>query len=367
MSALPTCLRLRYLLVCTLWCAALQAQYAGGRADGFTQRSLIEVTFDGIPAGVRALFTGGRADGHAFRRYSGLLLSTSSLTTMYAGGSGDGADRMYVQQLLSGRSLQPLYLGGAGDGFDRSGVQLLIGGGSLSTLFEGGNGDGFDGLLVSTLVSGFSLAALYRGGGGDGFDRAVFFGGVPTPLTLLSFGAFPDGNLIVLRWQTENEFDTDFFTVEKTVDGRLFAQVDTLAAAGYTQPGDRPEYALTDIAPHAGTSYYRLRTTDFDGTISLSHLVAVHRSDASGWSFSLFPNPNTGRHLSIGLQGVGPQDALVVEVYDAAGRLLLIRNFSPGTNAALRLEFRERLTSGSYLVRTVLNKSEVSAKVLIVR
>ena len=157
------------------------AQYAGGRGDGFTRRTIVEVTFDGVPAGVRALFIGGRADGHASLRSPGFLVGSASLTVLYAGGAGDGFDKTTVSQVLGGQSVRQLYLGGAGDGFDRADVQLLINGRSLSALFAGGQGDGFDRAVVSTLVSGRSLAALYRGGGGDGFDRAGFFGGVPTP------------------------------------------------------------------------------------------------------------------------------------------------------------------------------------------
>ncbi|TXF90805.1 T9SS type A sorting domain-containing protein [Neolewinella aurantiaca] len=399
--------------------ACLQAQFAGGPGDGFHKAVVIQLTFDGIPAGVAALYVGGTGDGfdHSSETFtlfgddiSGLFsggrgdgfdhssanvtLSGQALLVLFGGGGGDGFDQSVTsvtlagdntnqlyggsdgdgfdlsmaQVTLNGESLAAIFGGGSGDGFDFSATNQALDGQTLTGLFGGGPGDGFDARKVSVVVNGETLARLFGGGQGDGFDVAFYAGAIPLPLDLISFDAFPEQDYVLLKWATENEQATDFFTIEKTANGLDFATVGTTDAAGYTEPGERLLYEMKDDEPYQGRSFYRLQTTDFDGFVSLSHLVEVQYAETEGehWDFTLFPNPNTGRHFSVRTDGMAAGEKVTVEVFDVNGRALFTDNYVQATGEAFRFDLASRLASGSYLIRVVHPTLGSQAKILLV-
>jgi len=99
------------------------------------------------------------------------------------------------------------------------------------------------------------------------------------PIELLSFTAEPDQSVVLTAWTTGSERNSDYFTVERSGDRTNFQPLGTVAAAGNSQ--QRHDYKFVDTAPLSGTSYYRLRETDLDGTGFLSEVVAVYREPAS--------------------------------------------------------------------------------------
>lgn len=138
----------------------------------------------------------------------------------------------------------------------------------------------------------------------------------PLPITLLHFAAEARDNAFVhCSWATANEQDNAFFTVERSRDGVAFEDVGAMPGAGTSFT--TLHYALDDLRPYTGLSYYRLRQTDLDGTATWTDAVPVwiHAKEA----VSVFPNPNRGQFTIL---RSGTDDALYVELLDGAGRLV---------------------------------------------
>jgi hypothetical protein len=339
------------------------AIFGGGRGDGFDQNA---TTFGLNGQNFAVLFGGSAGDGFD-RSLANVSLGGVSTSVLFGGSAGDGFDRSSANFALNGVSIAGLYGGGAGDGFDRRLASLALDGTQFDALFGGGAGDGFDQNTGAFALSGQSLAILYGGGAGDGFDKAMFDGVIPLPLSLISFDAFPEEDFVLLRWVTEDEVSTDYFTIEKTRDGSVFDWVGETPAAGFSEPGERLHYSMRDEAPYGGTSFYRLKTTDFDGAISLSHLVEVNYHQATDWGFTLFPNPNTGRHFSLRTEGVTDQDPMLLQIFDANGKQMLEREFRSVPGGASRFDLTRRLPVGSYLIRVAKPQTgETQAKILLV-
>ena len=337
--------------------------YGGGAGDGF-DRELRQLTLSGVS--LAQLYGGGAGDGFDAQLGSFALAGTD-LTALFGGGNGDGFDGALISQTPDGTTLSPLYGGGAGDGFDVKLTNTVLGGAMLSILYGGGDGDGFDTGRLGTTVAGQPVAPLYGGGDGDGFDVFQLGGGViPLPLNLISFEAFPRDKFVLLKWVTEDELDTDFFTIEKTTDGQAFADVASVEAAGFSEPGEQLHYETKDYEPYRGTSYYRLSTTDFDGTVSYSHLVQVQYASVTDWGFVAFPNPNSGRHLNIRAEGAEDGAELTLLVFDAAGRRVLQRSYRHTPGVSERFDLRQRLPAGTYLLRLQQADGTYQAKLLIV-
>lgn len=413
MKIITELLLLLFLFACPV---VLTAQFTGGSGDGFTARLIIQLDLTGSPLGVRPLYAGGAGDG-ADRLTINVTLSGTELEQLFSGGAGDGADQHVINATVGGQSLAGLFRGGSGDGFDRRLINVTISGESLAQLFAGGSGDGFDlggaaGALNGTVltgiysggpgdgfdglsfsgsisgamlelygggsgdgfdeasgnftISGQGLALLFAGGQGDGFTTEIYFGTLPLPLTLISFDATPYKDYVLLEWTTEDEVGTDFFTIEKTRQGRDFVTVGTVDAAGDSEPGERLYYELRDESPYDGTSFYRLRSTDLDQAISLSHLVEVNFQRAKDWDFVVFPNPNTGRQISLRPSGLEEGTALQLEILDVQGRSLLRDHLTTdGTDHLVPLS--NPLPAGTYLIRVLDDQGAGKAKILIVQ
>ncbi len=95
------------------------------------------------------------------------------------------------------------------------------------------------------------------------------------PVALVDLRAIDLDDHVIVRWTTGSETGSELFTIERSADGSYFSDVGTVAAAGHSS--SIRDYEFVDRAPLEGTSYYRLRERDLDGSTTYSDVVAVER------------------------------------------------------------------------------------------
>lgn len=297
-----------------------------------------------------------------------VCLSTIWTQAQFRGGDGDGYGSETYFGLLNNVSLKTMYSSGEGDGFASNRRSGFLQGLNVSDMFSGGDGDGFAGENFIGMLNGTSTETMYSGGAGDGFasNRASsFLQGFVFPIALISFEAFPENEFVVLRWITESELNNDFFTVERSTDARNFGNLLEVSGAGTTQ--QTQVYKELDLEPMSGRSYYRLKSTDFDGSFSYSQIVEVNRELEQEWEMLVFPNPNSGSHLNLQLTGLEAHQELKVEIVDMQGRILYVRSLLPNfANHQEILDLQEQLADGSYLLRVSSDRGQMS-KLIVVR
>ncbi len=93
------------------------------------------------------------------------------------------------------------------------------------------------------------------------------------PVKLLYFRAKEQDKTVLTEWATAEEMNNDYFTVERSTDGQSFQAVGTVRGAGNHH--GHQQYSYTDESPLAGTAYYRLKQTDYDGKFEYSAIVTV--------------------------------------------------------------------------------------------
>src|SRR5690554_3581050 len=93
------------------------------------------------------------------------------------------------------------------------------------------------------------------------------------PIELITFDAVKKDRQVELLWKTATETNNDFFTIERSIDGKYWESIQTISGAGNSVKV--LDYSWTDNSPYAGVSYYRLNQTDYDGSTKSFNIISV--------------------------------------------------------------------------------------------
>ncbi len=116
--------------------------------------------------------------------------------------------------------------------------------------------------------------------------------GTSLPVGLVSFEANAYTNdRVELSWATSSEVNSDYFIIERSIDGENWQQLDQVEAVGNSV--EQTNYKLIDEAPYQGTSYYRLKQFDIDGSLSTTDVEAVYLNSSEMDELLIFPNPSS--------------------------------------------------------------------------
>jgi len=139
------------------------------------------------------------------------------------------------------------------------------------------------------------------------------------------------------------------------MDGITFKTIGHVAAAGTSVV--RRDYGFTDEAPLLGTNYYRLKMVDKDDAVEYSDVKVVVFGSAD--RMVVFPNPAGAEiHLSY---GPSQPSVVYVTVIDATGRVVHHQNWSETSDAGqITLDVSD-LARGTYIIRSVDVKGEVTS------
>jgi hypothetical protein len=105
------------------------------------------------------------------------------------------------------------------------------------------------------------------------------------PVKLTNFSANSNGSSSVLKWTTTSETGTVKYTVQKSIDGRVFTDLAKINGKQFAQN----EYSYTDASATAGTVFYRIKATEVSGSNTFSEIVLVKNQNNFG--ISVYPNP----------------------------------------------------------------------------
>ncbi len=171
--------------------------------------------------------------------------------------------------------------------------------------------------------NGYSLAADI-----DGFNPAMYFGdGDFQNMSVINEDFFgngqnlrplPDGlvhftpvyrdhdHSVLVQWATTTETNSDFFTIERSKDGREWESLGHVPGAGNSAVP--VSYSMVDRNPIYGGSYYRLKQTDFDGVYAHSRVKVIDVGSngetllypsLTGNSFTVQGPAVNGEHLTV--------------------------------------------------------------------
>ncbi|HRG59929.1 MAG TPA: T9SS type A sorting domain-containing protein [Bacteroidia bacterium] len=187
--------------------------------------------------------------------------------------------------------------------------------------------------------------------------------GSPLPISLMLFDAIPVLDQVVINWSTLTETNNDFFTLERSSDAKYFEPIANIDGSGNSN--DFKEYSFTDSNPLNGTSYYRLKQTDFDGKFTYSEIDAVNFNSPSLSSMlNISPNPSSNDGFSVIYNQVWEEN-LVVNLFDISGKLLKHYTLNDLNQQNRIFISTIELDAGIYMLNVINGSNQYNEKVII--
>ena len=154
------------------------------------------------------------------------------------------------------------------------------------------------------------------------------------PVSLINFEGKYAGKSVQLNWQTTQEINSNYFNVERSLDGLHFIKIGNVTARGSS--GIKSAYSFTDNAlpklNNQSLIYYRLKQVDKDGKYQYSRVAVVNIKQVS--VTSVFPNPNNGL---FNVSTSGTSKLLDVLIVDASGKQVYHQQFGNASSALIHL------------------------------
>ncbi|MDO6433336.1 T9SS type A sorting domain-containing protein [Flavitalea sp. BT771] len=182
------------------------------------------------------------------------------------------------------------------------------------------------------------------------------------PVTLTGFTARSNGDgTAQLTWETAMEQNASRFEIERSADGSSWSKIGSVNAKGNS--ASVSGYGFTDMSLLSGTSYYRLKMVDLDGSAVYSEVKAIQGTAVSHISF--FPNPAKD-YVNVTLGGTSTA-TVNVRLVSQTGAVLQEKSVAGGAGTIVTFPLQQ-VASGLYVLYvSAADGTHESSKLLINR
>jgi hypothetical protein len=182
------------------------------------------------------------------------------------------------------------------------------------------------------------------------------------PISLVWFMAALRENTVELSWLTASELNNDFFTIERLGSGEKFEGVKTITGKGTTMLAS--QYQTVDEYPLPGTSYYRLKQTDFDGNFSYSKVRTIENNNPVS-PFKVYPNPIVNNKFIVEMNGLPSNAEVPLSIINMQGVTVHQASYEASSSGILKVSVElNSVPSGVYMV--VVNAATGLRKKIVV-
>lgn len=226
---------------------------------------------------------------------------------------------------------------------------ILLGG---ATIYDGGSTKVNS--TTNGLVNGPASASAARAGGPQFINSTL-------PVKLSEFKVSEASGKVFLAWTTDQEINSEFYQIERSIDGKSFHAIAIVAASGNSNV--QLKYSFIDETPIRGANYYRLKIVDLDAAFEYSTIKSISIA-ASNAALTAGPNPATST-LNIVLSQPSQKD-FQLKLINRSGQVVYNGKYSAATTR-ISLQVNS-FPEGSYFIEVTDGSGARSTKnVLILR
>ncbi len=165
------------------------------------------------------------------------------------------------------------------------------------------------------------------------------------PVTITNIKAAKKGKDIQVEWGTATEINMEKYEVEKSVNGQQFYTIGSVTAK--SNSAGVVDYNWIDNNAASGNNFYRIKLVEKTGNSRYSDVVRVQIAKAAS-GFTIYPNPATGKELSIQLSNL-KQGKYYVNMYNNAGQKVYSSSMDyDGVSGAKTISLKQKISKGKY-------------------
>lgn len=160
-------------------------------------------------------------------------------------------------------------------------------------------------VTATGLTIGNTYVLMVDGWGGDNCEFTVsnWTATGILPVELVNFNAIAGANQNIVFWQTETEYNNDYFRVLRSYDAENYEVIGIVDGKGNSSI--QTSYQFNDTETRPGDVYYKLEQVDNDGTTTESEAISLYRKPMNKGLLGAYPNP--------------ANEVVVIELFDENG------------------------------------------------
>lgn len=216
-----------------------------------------------------------------------------------------------------------------------------------------------DTTVVVNDVNAKQIKLVFERAGNSDIDsvRLTSVTAIPVPVSFGSYSARPEENRVKVSWEILSELNTARYEVERSENGRAFSPAATLEAKGIGS------YNWLDATPLKGTSYYRIKAVDKDGSAMYSTIMKVSLEGKG--EFTVSPNPVKGNKINLQLANL-EKGTYNLTLINAVGQVVHSSKIEhTGGTSSVPVQFSGNIKAGLYSLQ-LRNGSDVLSKKIVV-
>ncbi len=180
------------------------------------------------------------------------------------------------------------------------------------------------------------------------------------PLVFAAINAYQVNDNVQVDWKVQDEANTVKYEVEKSANGLDFSLVNT---TGKNATGS---YSWLDVTAFAGKNFYRIKSTNRDGSIKYSTIVTVLMTKKVT-NFSIANNPVKGNSISLHFVNQ-PKGSYQFNLINSAGQFVYSsKQQISGSSKSLVLNTHSVLPGGLYQLQIAGPSNTIQTQKIIIR
>lgn len=180
---------------------------------------------------------------------------------------------------------------------------------------------------------------------------------------LKSFHANFTGMKVKLYWKTKTENNSNYFSVERSWNGKNFEVIGLVKATGNTTAGT--DYSFIDKEYYSNVIYYCLKMTDRNGKEKLlGNIVAIQITEDVK-EISIYPITNLPGAVYVDVSKL-PGEQVIVDAIDAEGQKVASKKLNKTLNdAAFAMQTFYLLQKGEYSLIAFYDNQVLKSKLKV--
>ena len=169
----------------------------------------------------------------------------------------------------------------------------------------------------------------------------------PLPVFYDNVVAYEKNGGVQIEWNNLTERDIATYFVERSVNGSDYSIISQHLPK--SNRDDKASYISFDPNPVTGANYYRIKTIVKNTKIIFSKIIKVEK-DSPIHGFTVYPNPLTGKQLTISIPGVR-HGVYYLQIINATGQLVFQKSVNnQGSFNTQSLDLPSHIKKGFYNV-----------------